>query len=66
MLIFLLLNFIFMGFLVSDERLGHLDIGWFWNTTVDVVSHLDIELIFLFIHLATGLGCSRLHSPTAV
>ena len=66
MLIFLLLNFILMGFLVSDERLGHLDIGWFWNTTVDVVSHLDIELIFLFIHLATGLGCSRLHSPIAV
>ena len=55
-----------MSFLVSDERLGHLDIGWFWNTTVDVVSHLDIELIFLFIHLATGLDCSRLHSPTAI
>ena len=66
MLIFLLLNFILMCFLVGDERLGHLDIGWFWHTTVDVVSHLNIELILVLIHLATGLGCSRLYSPIAV
>ena len=66
MLIFLLLNFILMRFLVSDERLGHLDIGWFWHTTVDVVSHLNIELILVLIHLATGLGCSCLYSPIAV
>ena len=65
MLILLLLNFVLVGFLVSDEGLGHLDIRWFWYTTVDIVSHLDIELVLLFIHLATGLGRGLLHSPTA-
>ena len=62
MLILLLLNFVLVGFLVSDEGLGHLDIRWFWYTTVDVVSYLDIELVFLLIHLASSLISGRLYS----